>query len=203
MNESEWLSGADPMPMLQLLRGRASDRKLRLFACACVQRLSLPDERIGAVVRTSEFYADAKAGWNELSAARRMARVIAREAMQRPGQVGYGAGPVAWVEATAHPSAWVAAGRVALIGRSDLVRDIFGNPFRPVALDPAWLRWNDGLVARLAQSIYDRRSFADLPVLADAVEEAGCAEPDTLGHCRGGGEHVRGCWPVDLILGKG
>jgi hypothetical protein len=57
-------------------------------------------------------------------------------------------------------------------------------------------------VAALVPAIYDGRAFDRLPVLADALEEAGCQDADLLGHCRGAGPHVRGCWPVDLILGK-
>jgi hypothetical protein len=90
-----------------------------------------------------------------------------------------------------------------LAGCLPIIADLFGNPFRPVSLEPAWLAWRDGTVRRLAAAIYEERRFADLPVLADALEEAGCDNPDILDHCRGGGEHVRGCWVVDLILGKG
>ncbi len=83
-----------------------------------------------------------------------------------------------------------------------LIRDIFGNPFRPVAIDPAWLTWRDGTIPLIAQAIYEERRFADMPILADALEEAGCADADILNHCRQPGEHVRGCWVVDLLLGK-
>jgi hypothetical protein len=69
-------------------------------------------------------------------------------------------------------------------------------------LDPAWLKWNDGTVLRLAQSIDDQRAFDRLPILADALEEAGCTNTDVLDHCRDAVKHVRGCWVVDLILGK-
>jgi hypothetical protein len=84
-----------------------------------------------------------------------------------------------------------------------LLRDIFGPlPFRAIALDPAWLTWNHATVHAIAGRIYDERTFHDLPILADALEDAGCTDPDILAHCRQGGEHVRGCWVVDLILGK-
>jgi hypothetical protein len=84
-----------------------------------------------------------------------------------------------------------------------LLRDIFFNPFRPPPiLDPAWLRWRDGTIPRLAQQMYDARDFASMPILADALEEAGCTSGDILEHCRGPGPHVRGCWVVDLVLGK-
>jgi hypothetical protein len=86
---------------------------------------------------------------------------------------------------------------------ADFLRDILGPlPFRPVPVDPSWLEWNGGAVVRLAQSIYDDRRFGDLPILADALEESGCTGPDILGHLRSPGPHVRGCWPVDLVLGK-
>jgi hypothetical protein len=83
-----------------------------------------------------------------------------------------------------------------------LAHDIFGNPFRPVALNTTWKRWQDGTIVRIAQAIYDNRRFQDLPILADALEEAGCTDPAILEHCRTPGEHVRGCWVVDLVLGK-
>jgi hypothetical protein len=83
-----------------------------------------------------------------------------------------------------------------------LIRDIFGNPFRAVSLVPSWLIWNEATVAKLAQAIYDERAFERLPVLADALEEAGCTDAEILAHCRGPGPHVRGCWALDLLLGK-
>jgi hypothetical protein len=81
----------------------------------------------------------------------------------------------------------------------NLLRDIFGNPHRPVTADPAWLTPN---VVSLAQTLYDDRAFNRLPELADALEEAGCTNTDVLAHCRAPGPHVRGCWVVDLVLGK-
>jgi hypothetical protein len=83
-----------------------------------------------------------------------------------------------------------------------LIREIFGNPFREVILDPAWLRWNDGTVPRIARGIYDDYRFADLPILHDALLDAGCDGEDILAHCRTPEGHVRGCWVIDLLLGK-
>jgi hypothetical protein len=83
-----------------------------------------------------------------------------------------------------------------------LLRDIFGNPFRRPTVDPAWLAWSGRMVINLARAIYDAHRFTDLPVLADALEEAGCDDEAILAHCRGPGPHVRGCWVVDLILGN-
>jgi hypothetical protein len=80
-----------------------------------------------------------------------------------------------------------------------LLRDVFGNPFRPVTIDPSWLAWNNSTIPNLAQGIYEERAFDRLPILADALEEAGCNDADILAHCRSGGDHVRGCWAVDLV----
>jgi hypothetical protein len=80
-----------------------------------------------------------------------------------------------------------------------LARCIFANKFRPVTLEPAWLT---STVVQLAQGIYDDRAFDRLPILADALQDAGCDADDVLAHCRGPGPHARGCWVVDLVLGK-
>jgi hypothetical protein len=82
------------------------------------------------------------------------------------------------------------------------LRDLYGDSFRPVQVDPGWLRWHDKVIVHMTHAIYDGRRFQDLPILADALEEAGCTDPEILGHCRGQREHVRGCWVVDLILEK-
>src|SRR5439155_6625563 len=90
--------------------------------------------------------------------------------------------------------------------RADLavwVREIFANPFRPLPrLPPTALNWNDGTVRRLAEGIYQERAFDRLPVLADALEDAGCDNEGLLAHLRSEGAHVRGCWAVDWLLGK-
>jgi hypothetical protein len=83
------------------------------------------------------------------------------------------------------------------------IRDIFGNPFRPrPSVDGSRLCWNDGTIPKLAQTIYEERAFDRLPILADALEEAGCTEAAILNHCRQPGMHVKGCWVVDMLLGK-
>jgi hypothetical protein len=88
--------------------------------------------------------------------------------------------------------------------QSDLLRDLFGPlSVREVRVDPAWLSWNGGTVKRLTEGIYDVRAFDRLPILADALEEAGCTNTDILSHCRQQGAfHVRGCWVIDALLGK-
>ena len=84
-------------------------------------------------------------------------------------------------------------------GSASIFREVFGNPFRPVTTDPSWLTET---VVSLATGIYAERAFDRMPILADALEEAGCDHTDILTHCRGDGPHVRGCWVVDLLLGK-
>ena len=79
------------------------------------------------------------------------------------------------------------------------MRDIVGNPFRRVTIDPRWLTPE---VITLAGRIYEGAAFDDLSILADALEAEGCGDGDLLAHCRSESEHVRGCWVVDLILGK-
>ena len=74
-----------------------------------------------------------------------------------------------------------------------------GDPYRPVAFD---LAWRTATAVGLAERMYDSRDFSAMPILADALEDAGCDHPDVLAHCRGDGPHVRGCWVVDLVLGK-
>jgi hypothetical protein len=81
-----------------------------------------------------------------------------------------------------------------------LIHDICGNPFRPVTLNPAWLT---STVLALAQQMYDSRDFSAMPILADALQDAGCDDEEVLNHCRGLGPHVRGCWVVDRLLSKG
>ncbi len=106
------------------------------------------------------------------------------------------------------PSWSASANRVAEeqeIGQAALLRDLVGPlPFRPLPqVRPGWLAWEGGTVPKLATAVYEERAFDRLPVMADALEEAGCAEAELLAHLRGPGPHARGCWALDLLLGKG
>jgi hypothetical protein len=120
------------------------------------------------------------------------------------------AGSAAYHAATASSAPSAAEGRrVERIWQANILRDILGNPFCPSSISSSWLLWNDGVVARLARTAYEQRIMPDgtldnglLAILEDALEEAGCTDTDILGHLRGLGPHVRGCWPVDLCLGK-
>jgi hypothetical protein len=111
---------------------------------------------------------------------------------QARGAAGEGAGNLQWIR--------TGQNQTRLMCR--WLRDLFGNPFRPVSVDPRWLRGNDAAVVKVAQGIYEECAFDRLPILADALEDAGCDQADLLGHLRGPGPHVRGCWAVDLLLGK-
>ncbi|HEY7153886.1 MAG TPA: hypothetical protein VH575_07985 [Gemmataceae bacterium] len=91
--------------------------------------------------------------------------------------------------------------RLRSLEAADLLREIFGNPFRAVPVDPFWLTHNENAAAKLARSIYDQRHFHDLPLLADALTEAGCEDAVILAHCRAPTKHVLGCWVIDTLLG--
>jgi hypothetical protein len=115
------------------------------------------------------------------------------------------------VAATKHRSGkqWTTAKVRERTAQALLLRDILGDRSRPVAVDPAWLLWQDGTVPRLAQAAYRERILPSgeldrqrLAVLADALEEAGCGEAQVLAHLRGPGGHVRGCWVIDLLTGR-
>jgi hypothetical protein len=82
----------------------------------------------------------------------------------------------------------------------DWIRDLCGNPFRPVVFDRVW---RTSTATALAAAIYEERAFDRMPILADALEETGCDNRDILNHCRHDGVHVKGCWVVDRVLGKG
>jgi hypothetical protein len=84
-----------------------------------------------------------------------------------------------------------------------LLRDVVAIPFRRLPAVPREvLAWNDGTVRHLAEAIYEERAFENMPILGDALEDAGCDDADILNHCREPRIHVRGCWVVDLLLGK-
>lgn len=97
---------------------------------------------------------------------------------------------------------WCPAPEVANRTLSRLLREMVGDPFCPVSLDSAWLDAHAGLAKQVAEQAYDRKRFTDLPVIADVLEEAGCEEADLLKHLRSSDDHVRGCWALDLLLGK-
>jgi hypothetical protein len=245
MTEAEWLDCTDPETMLEFLRGKASRRRMRLFAVACCRRIwhLLVHEESRRAVEVAERYADGLAGEDERRDAYAAAAAVCSypsEELTDPeaidsyateaalcavfGDDDYPPIPTyattcAIAAARASANAVRCAAGVSADGdkdeaegvadrayeeglkdRSDLVREVFGNPFRPVAFDPTWLAPE---VVALARFIYDERAFDRLPILADALEEEGCGNEDILDHCRGSGEHARGCWVIDTILGSG
>jgi hypothetical protein len=115
-----------------------------------------------------------------------------------------GAGPER--RAALLPAAWRAFAAKARADferfQAHLLREIAGNPFRPVTFEPGLRRWNDGALVQLATAIEAEERWQDLPVLADALEEAGCAEEALAAHCRRAGGHVRGCWALAAIVGR-
>jgi hypothetical protein len=229
LGEAVWEYGSDPVEMLYyvLAQGGLRPRKLRLFGCACCRTAwaDLPDAGRAAVA-AAEGYADGLVGGADL---RRAHQAAVGAALQ--------GGPWPWWRRLWEGEPWRSplwgrrAGTAALVthpdlGRmipdvvyalfppgddrhrsADLLRDMSGNPFRPVEASRTW-RTAD--VVRLAEAAYEERTLPAgtlnldrLAVLADALEEAGCADADLLGHLRGAGPHVRGCWALDLLLGRG
>jgi hypothetical protein len=204
--------------MLVHLDHRASDRKFRLFAIACCKRVGCSSSAILAnVLADAEQFADGLISGKQLRSAARgmreagcyddLADAVACATMtttSRDAWVGWGTAELAAAVASRrtsgdfdnrYPNRW----EQERARQADLARDIFGNRLALVTVDSACL---SATVTSLAQAIYDDRAFDRLPILADALEDAGCTNQDILAHCRGGGEHARGCWVVDLLLGK-
>jgi hypothetical protein len=257
VTESEWLAATDPQKMLEYLRGKTSDRKLRLFAAACCRRIwpLLSDRRSRRAVEAVEAFADRLVASGVLEAAREaamqacnaapfagaawLAAAAAHEATAADLRAGRRGPPVlgrAWGEAAgvAHYAAEVVGSEAAdgpvaegvpkQIAESargiakaseqrrqaNLLRCVFGKlPRRSSALPSTVLAWNDRTVPRLAQAAYDERRLpegtldpARLGILADALLDAGCDDEELLAHLRSPGPHVRGCFEVDIVLGR-
>jgi hypothetical protein len=219
MTEQKWLACTHPQKMLEeFLRGRASERKLRLFAAACCRRVwhHLTEEQSRRAVDVAERFADGGATTGQRAAALREARKYPARDTEAATYAAAAAKYAA--DRRALSAAWYAAEAAACHGgqrkarpaeekaQAALLRCIIGNPFRPLTLSPAW---QTPQVVALAQAAYEQRDLpagtldlTRLAVLADALEEAGCTGQTILGHLRRPGPHVRGCWVVDLLLGK-
>ena len=214
MTEVEWEALADPTPMLEFLRDKVSERKLRLWSAACCRRTRRfhVDASRKTAVEVAERFADGLATDEDLRAAAQTSGscFLAPSEVELCSNASFAAAVEdamlainvkTWSETIVNP-AWEAAIDDERGAQAALLRDIIGNPFRPVFVSPTWLAWNDCVVSKIAQEIYDDRAFDRLPLLAGALEEAGCTDAAILDHCRGGSEHVRGCWVVDLLLRK-
>jgi hypothetical protein len=222
VTKGQWLACTEPQRMLALLRRRAGDRKLRLFAVACCRAIwpLLPDERNRLAVEVIERFADGQAGPEELAPHQFPEDAIPIFAPfdQLPNVItGFAAQESAWHAAldtsteAAGQEEWSGGrrwldpsrgtARLAAEARlAELLRCLFGNPFRRHPLDAPW---RTPAVLALANHIYEERRFEDMPILADGLEEAGCRDEAVLAHCRGSGPHARGCFVVDALLDKG
>ena len=229
MTEEEWLAEQKrPKEMLSRLlqlgkaqRTEASERKLRLFVCGCCRLMwdPLDDIVLRPALAVAEQFADGEAGPIELQKSFKKAVRLLNERLREPGPQARRASHVTEIlsytcaanaksaafRATRFPvdladhSMWAIEGEAVV---RHLLRDIFGNPFRPAVMKREWIAANDRSVEAVARSIYEERDFDRLPILGDALEDAGCDDEAILGHCRGPGPHVRGWWVVDAILGK-
>lgn len=232
MTEADWLRCTIPQDMRRINLGKVSDRKLRLFAVACCRRVwdLFTSDLSSRTVEIAEHFADGLCTYEDLEAARSGAWLTVRSIGNYP--VAWTAEDYADGAAgdTAHPDAYQAADNVCWAAQfardpdaeptkhldapegpehhaqAMLLRCIVGNPFRPVVLDPAWLT---PTVTNLATVAYQERALPSgeldpdcLAVLSDALEDAGCTNADILNHLRQQGPHVRGCWPVDLLLAR-
>jgi hypothetical protein len=220
MTEGNWRNCNGPLTLLMYLHTlranrsfSVSDRKLRLFAVACCRRIghTLKADRFQRVIEIVERVADGLATQQELrqaaatvyggdhSAVQAVVHTDAYRAAERTAEAAaQWAGFVADWTGSSYP-----AGQGAeLIAQSALLRELFDNPFRPSGFSPMWLAWHDGIVPRLAEAIYEERAFERLPILGDALEDAGCTNQTILDHCRQTGAHVRGCWVLDGVLAK-
>jgi hypothetical protein len=231
MDEAQWLAATNPDNLLYHLQNEAasSERKARLFACACCRRIwhLLSDERSRNAIEVLERFVDRKASKKEMDAAID-ASATALNALDQgkdPARY-YAAGavyhaaddivdPLADAEESAEHAAsaaadaehdaeedddaWGQRNREEEAEQARLVREVFGNPFRKKRFKRDW-RSSD--VRTIAAGIYEERAFDRLPILADALEEAGCTDEALLEHLRQGGPHVRGCWALDRAIGK-
>ena len=232
MTEAEWVAEQHRMQgMLQFLldpgklqRTKAGKRKLRLFACGCCRLIwdYLENPRLREAVESAERYADGARDKEGLSTRFRDLIPLTFGGYE-PDEPGVQERTVAHMalSCTAAKASSAALKMTMLplplagysVGRKegesaicDLIREVFGNPFCPVSFDPAWRTAN---VVALARTVYEERELPSghldrtrLTILADALMDAGCENAEILEHCRGEGPHVRGCWVLDLILGK-
>lgn len=230
MNEIDWLGGVDPQAMLNYLGEQASPRKLRLFACACVrlrwELLRYPTPR--QAVELAERFAEGQATPAEVEQLRPLADQSAWNGPEFERLTYLAA--AATLQEDARQAAQIACMNIlqqyvfdevsSAMSRADearilvevtatsgrrlgvLAQEIFGNPFRPVTIEPVWLSWSDHAVLGLARWIDEERHLEELPYLADALTDAGCTEETLLRHLRDPGPHARGCWGLDLVLAR-
>jgi hypothetical protein len=186
MTEAEWLTATDPTPMLAFLRDKATHRKMWLFPVGClrVDELARDTPELRGVMHMEDEVERFFGGSEEVPLMDDRNRLVGIERLQDAFRTGF-----------AERDSF----RIAVKRRGNILRDIFGNPFRPVTADPKWF---SSTALTLARRMYDTRDFSPMPILADALQDAGCENTDILAHCRKDGVHVRGCFVIDLLLGK-
>lgn len=222
MKEADWLACSKVnIALLNWLRGWGSDRQFYLVAAGCVRQVEahLSNERFRDLLPLIERFADGQASRSELGRAHRQAQNEVQERIQALQREGLSldraskrwAADVAAAHAAMPGGGWQAAcsalWEAVRVGKRadlwprqcDLLRDIFGNPFQPVVIETSWRTSN---VLGVARHCYEERRFDNLPILADALADAACTHADILAHCRQPGEHARGCWVLDLLLGR-
>jgi len=218
MTEADWLTCTNPYGPLEFVKRQASDRQRRLFVCACCRRIwPLIDEQLFRdAIDVAEQYADRhvigkvrkslsrrlsvayKATWGKPTASLNAAYAALMCLNKNTAWHPDGHLHAVWAASSNAPEAERAAVEVAeYAAQTDLLRDIFGPlSFRSITTSPRGVP--AGVVA-LANRMYESRDFSPMPILADALQDAGCDNEDILRHCREPGVHVRGCWVVDLV----
>ena len=212
MEEMTWLHSCDLDDMLPSLEG-GSNRKLRLLCCACVRRVwyrFLHGDPSCRAVEVAEQFADGQATDQDLLSALSKAEAAIESAStyeERNARraAAWSASLTVDAMSTARSVAWGTTlasqepRQVERVAQAQLLRDIFNYPFRQCEINPDI---RTSTVLALAQQIYQSRDFGTMPILADGLEDAGCTDSELLSHCRRSDTHDRGCWVVDLILGK-
>jgi len=229
MTEDEWLEYATPGEMLRFLGDRASGRKLWLFACNCVDFVSRsllrglqvevepPSElawsAADAVANQSDLGSTAPpvgqpsfimvsssvAELTERFSEQTLDVAFREQKLRAATQIRTDVESLAVQLAKENGQDTATASYSARTRMTSFLRDIFGNPFHRVSLDPTWLT---STVIALARQMYDSRDFSAMPILADALEDASCDNETILTHCRGPGPHTRGCWVLDLLTSR-
>ena len=207
--EQDWLNSADLEEMSRVLdESNYNSRRWQLFACACCWRiLPMLDERSRKAVAIAERHAEGLADAEEVEDARHLAHSAVLTIWQPGTSASLASAAMAAHYAIVLPQrSYHYAARATGSGeeaerqvQADLLRDVFANPYRAVHLDPVW---RTPTILAIAADIYQNDTFAELPVLGDALEDAGCDDPIILGHARHTCPHVRGCWLVDGLLAK-
>jgi hypothetical protein len=226
MTETEWLECGDLRLLDWALERGCSTRKWSLFFLACLDPLASyltaeSKEVVAALSRAAEGHGSraeldrtgeqVRARWGRpMSTAVEWPRVWIEESADAAARYAASydrdhSAAMAVMSCTetlcraADRESRIAVSRQATRRHLCLIRDVFGNPFRPATFFP---EWQTDTALSLARQMYESCDFSAMPILADALQDAGCDSAEILDHCRGPGPHVRGCWVVDLVLGK-